>query len=201
MRLTFVTRIVLLVVGLFLFLGGTALSQSKTLLKLKEDEKIVHPFYFYPSTLRMINLGGDKTYNDLVKDVRKLIFFKLKSDSFGAEDFDLTLEKLMTEELYEEYIVVEGGDQEIHMVGKTNSTVMLGYYDDAYYMAELQGNIDVMRVPELYNKIANADSTFQNNFLDVFDMLGIKEDKENTDRHNEEEKSPDDDPLKKQKRT
>ena len=149
-------------------------AQSRTLQQLKETNQIERKFYFYPSTLRMLNLQQNPEFNALIKDIRKLIFFKMRRDTFGLDQFSHTLSELKQKESFEEYMEIQGGEQKLFVLGKERpyNTVILTKQQNEYYLAEIIGQINVLQIPNLYRKISEGDSTIQNGFVNIFDLMG-----------------------------
>ena len=160
--------IVLFTLGVY---DGTA--QSKTIQSFIDEDRTGHRFYFYPSTLRMLNLQDDPEYYDMVKRVKKLVFFPFKADRFDDADFRMAVRNLAQED-FAEYISVEGTEGEkLYISGKTDpyETVALARFDGQYYAADLQGSIDVLQLSKLYQKIAERDTSFSQGFFNIFQMM------------------------------
>ncbi len=158
----------------FLFAMGNMLAQSKTIQKLIDEERTGHRFYFYPSTLRMLNLKQDPEFNEMIKDLKKLIFFPIRKDRFDDNKFRDAIKELYIED-FEEYMTVDGtGDTQLHVVGKEKpfETVVLAKVDGEYYAADLVGSVDLLKLSRVYQKIAENDEAFSENFLNVFEMMG-----------------------------
>ncbi len=156
--------------------GGQVLGfgQSETLQRLKDSDQVGHQFFFYPSTLRMLNLQGDKAYNAMVKDIDKLVFYQLRHDGFSPSDWAKTVESIQGGDRFEEYLVVEAKDQELRMLGKGDETVFLAHYDDTYYVAEVSGSIDVTQLPAVYETLSQRDTTLESGFLNIFELMGSR---------------------------
>jgi hypothetical protein len=167
------------------------LGQSKTIQRLMDEDRTNHRFYLYPSTLRMINIAQDEAYNDMVRGIRKLVFFKMKSDQFDAQDLASTLQSLRGEEAYEDFIVVDGQEEKLHVLGrdKPAETVVLAKNQGDYYIADLQGTIDLLQLPKLYERVAENDSTFREGFINVFNFGN---DNKGESKHNSDQDSKDD---------
>ena len=80
------------------FLAAAAVNgQSNTIKRYIEEDRTGHRFYFYPSTLRMLNLEGDEEYYEMIKHVEKLVFFPFKADRFDDEAFHAGIRSLADE--------------------------------------------------------------------------------------------------------
>ncbi len=162
--------------ALFLLMNScavSAFSQSKTIQELKDSNRIQLGLHFYPSTLRMLNLQKDTAYNKMVRGIEKLSFLITKPDKFGPDLYIETTGKLINQEQYEEYIIWQGEDYQMEVVGKPKKKEMVGLanYNDRYYIFDLKGTIDLLQLPALYEKLSSQDSTMQNGFSYIFDMI------------------------------
>ncbi len=180
---------------LFAICSSQSLAQSKVLLELKDNQQIARQLYFYPSTLRMLNLDGNEAYYDLIRDIGKVIIFRMDNESFVEEDFDLVVQDLMKEEGFEEYMSVDGNSERIMVYGRNNppNLVVLTHLDGTYYISEVQGTLDLWQLPKLYDALANQDSTTNGAFIDFFDISGFGPGKQNkgNKKESESEESPD----------
>ncbi len=182
-----------IVSGLFFLLLSSyfAYGQSKTIAQLKEEEKTHRGFYFYPSTLRMINLQDDQDFNDLVKDIRKIIFFRMKKDAFFESDFYNTIKQLQREENYKEYIILEGPELNWYVVGKKSpdQVVIFGATPEEHYIIEILGTLDLRRIPGLYREFQSGENNLGEGFLDIFSLMGINNGKKRNNTGETEENS------------
>lgn len=156
----------------FLLFGiADAAAQCDVIRALKEDEKTEMSLYFYPSTLRMVNLEQNEEFNRLIQDIKKLVFYKMNG-SWNSSEFYDTINELMSDEDMEEYIVVDGPKQKLYVLGRENptETVGLGMMDNEYYIFDVDGALSLNEIPKLYEYISKNDSTFNSAFLDVFDI-------------------------------
>lgn len=158
--------------------------QSNTIKRYIEEDRTGHRFYFYPSTLRMLNLEGDEEYYEMIKHVDKLVFFPFKEDRFDDEAFQAGIHSLAVEN-FEEYLSMEAADgAKLYISGKSNpfETVALARVDGQYYAADLQGSINILQMTKLYQKIAERDTAFSQGFFNIFEL--INRDRPQKDRSN-----------------
>lgn len=162
-------KIIVLIMGIPLFTQG----QSPSLQKLVKDEKTELSLYFYPSTLRMVNLQRNAEFDELIKDIDKLTFLKLDRHAFDHQQFIELVQKLEQKEKMEEYIVVEGKDQKLYVLGRENpaATIGLAYFQKEYYAMDVAGEIQIKNLPKLYEQLSQNDSTFRNGFVNVFQVM------------------------------
>jgi len=162
----------------FLFLACISNSQSRVIQEIKDSNKVQLGLYFYPSTLRMLNIQKDTAYDRLIKDVDKLSLLMLRPNVFETSDYLAFSDRLISEEQFEEYMVWDGPDYELLVLGKPAYQQMIGItgYGDRYYIFDLKGSINLMKLPDLYENITTRDSTMQTGFSYIFDLFKQSED-------------------------
>lgn len=159
----------------FCFTAGNA--QSKVLQELKDSNYVQLGFYFTPSTLRMLNIQKDTAFDDMIKGVEKMRFLIMEPEKFSNTTYFNTADKLIKEEKYEEYIIWDGNGDELQVFGKPDTKEMVGLakFQDQMYVFDLKGTIDLMKIPELYEKATTQDSTTLNGFSIIYDMIADDE--------------------------
>ena len=143
---------------LFAIINLLVIGQSQTIRELTEKELVTTDYHFYPSTLRMINLQRDPDFDKLVKTISKLDFFSLNSEKFDKKQLRETANRMISEEGYETYLEMDGPDVSAFVLGKSEEeyTCVLGFYEEEYVIAEIQGTIDLMQLSEVYQKISRT---------------------------------------------
>jgi len=164
MRNTILVIIILSIYSLNTF------AQINSIKELKEADQLDLSLYFYPSTLRMINIDQDTALNKLVKGIRKASFHQLNSEAFDANSFYQLKNTIAKEENYEEYLTMEGGPndkgQGFQIIGneKGDEWVAMAYIDGQGYLISLAGTINWLQAPKVYQalleKSNNTDSGF-----------------------------------------
>ncbi len=146
--------------------------QSKTIQSFIDRKQTAHRFYFYPSTLRMINLDRDPNYYELIKGIEKLIFFRLNQDSFNRENFQAAVKDLYAEG-FEDLIVVEDNERQVYVMGRDqpDETVVIAHSNGDYYVADVQGSIDFLELPDIYSGLIQRDSLEQKGFINVLNLF------------------------------
>ena len=165
--------------GLMVFLGSFPITaQSKILQELKDSNAIQLHLFFTPSTLRMINLDNDPGYNEMVRGVEKLHFYLMNPTNFTTSDYFDTAERLIKEEAYEEFIIWDGDNNEFQVLGKPTEQDMIGLasYADRHYIFNLKGTIDLMKLPDIYEKMTTQDSTMNNGLGYIVSMIQREDD-------------------------
>ena len=165
-----------------LFLLFLSCNQSSSLIQdLKNSERVQNAYYLYPSTLRMLNFKDDPAINKLVKDVDKLSLMMLSPDSFSYENIvDLSM-KLQEQEQYEVYLEVEDDTKQMYVLGKSgsNKTIAFGMLEGAYYLMDIQGQLNLLVLPEVMQSFSQRDSTSSGSGISMlFDLIGKDADRE-----------------------
>lgn len=150
-----------------------ATTQSEILQELDDSNAIQLHLFFTPSTLRMLNLENDPGYNEMVRGVEKLHFYLMNPNNFTTTDYFDTAERLLKEEAYEEFIIWDGDGNEFQVLGKPTEKDMIGLasYADRHYIFNLKGTIDLMKLPDIYEKMTTQDSTMNNGLNYIVDMI------------------------------
>jgi hypothetical protein len=162
----------LLICGI-LFRPGPLSAQSAVVSRIKEKIKPDLALYFYPSTLRMINLSDNEDFDRLVRDIRKIRFFKWSRENYAEID-ESSLIRDLREENFEAYMTVHGGAMDLKVYGREvrkqqPEIVAIVETEDGVQLLEIQGMIHVARIPALINNL-NTD-----NFINVFVLDKKKE--------------------------
>ena len=166
-------------------------TQSKVIQELKDSNSVQMGFHFNPSTLRMLNLQKDTAFDDMVKGIEKLSFFIMEPNKFSTDTYFETAEKLMSKENYEEYIIWDGNGDELQVFGKPETKQMVGLaqYQDQMFIFDLQGTIDLTKIPAIYEQATTQDSTALNGFSIIYDMIKDDErDRQQRERWRQERK-------------
>ncbi len=160
--------------GLLMIIGGFPITaQNNVLRELKDSNAIQLHLFFTPSTLRMINLDDDPGYNEMVRGVEKLHFYLMNPSNFTTSDYFDIAERLLKEEDYEEFIIWDGDGNEFQVLGKPAEQDMIGLasYADRHYIFNLKGTIDLMKLPDIYEKMTTQDSTMNNGLGYIVSMI------------------------------
>jgi len=159
-------RKTLLIITL-LFISGYTYGQESIIKNFSEPRRPtrwLNPICLYPSTLRMINLSGDPTYNELVNDIDKILIYTLDSATVVSNDYSGWLKEY--EEIgYEEYIRLSG-KQDMRIIGKDDEYVGLMKADEKLLTFYLRGDIPFHKIPKLINSFRSDD--FLNVITDQF---------------------------------
>ena len=124
-------------------------------------------FCFYPSTLRMLNIGGNPDFNNMVSGIEKLLVYKLDSISGADKLYNPMLDEYRKDG-FEEYIAVKGGGNDMFLLGdergKMNEFVGVVINEEISITFFLRGNIGWDEIPKIMNSIQDGE------FIDILDL-------------------------------
>ena len=168
--------------ALIIFCCSVVSAQSKLLNQLKQNEELTWRVHaLYPSTMRMINLQQNETYNETIKEIRKIVLIRTRREAFTQEHFQDLLSKLQEKESYQEYLTLNETNQEVYVLGKSQSTQQLAIFwqtDGEFYLVEILGTLDIMKLMNLYRQMQSGELSDGNGFIDIIGMLGINQSKQ-----------------------
>ena len=154
----------------------TSWGQSQSVKDFRDHHKTEQTLFFYPSTLRMINLDKDPDFYQLVQHVNKLQFltFDKKENPVEAEAIQ-KLRKDIQKENYEELLTMDNKGNNIHiyglgdanedMVGVIDNSQTLtlldldGYVDMTSLIKLMQGNFSFGRITNLMETVGKEQKT------------------------------------------
>lgn len=165
-----------LLLALSCLIGSSSFAQSKIMESLKANDKVAQDFYLYPSTLRMLNIPDSDAYNKLIREIRKLSFYRLRPDAFDATAFTNTVEALKSDEQYEEYMVVDSKEEQLYILGKGvgDRMVIIGKTDQEYFAAESDGFINLLAIVQLYRDFNNEEGQTKAFFSKLSTVMGMQ---------------------------
>jgi hypothetical protein len=152
-------RILKLVSLLFFlaFLQVSGWAQCKTIEKWAEKRSGLRKLCFYPTTLRMVNLSKDESFNQMVKDIDKLkVIISDKTGSIAKEDVAF-LKKGIRSENYKDMLQVNKGKESFSVFIKEENDKPVGfagiiYSKDSFILVDLEGYLS----PEVIQQIMNG---------------------------------------------
>lgn len=147
------------VLSAILFVPLITLGQSKTTEALAKKHTDALSLFFYNNTLRMLNQGEDKGFDDLIKDIEKMKFLMIKkeADKFGAGGYKNLVSEYKAE-AYEEIMTsrFDGKNFDIFLQekdGKTKGMLVLVNDEQSLYVLDIIGSIALNNVTKLYETI------------------------------------------------
>jgi len=147
-------------------------------------------FFFYNNTLRMINQGEDKNFDDLIKDIErmKLLIINKTEEKFNDGEY----KKLIADykkESFEEIMATrhEGKSFNIYLKekdGKTKGMIVTVNDTDMMYVLDIVGSVALTNIQKFFKEIeGNTDIARR-----IENLTGKGKDKEK-DEEKDEEKS------------
>lgn len=131
---------------------NAAWCQSKTTQKLQEKYKDSFTLFFYNNTLRMLNQGGDKEFDEIIKDIEKMRLLVIKKDSgldvkklagdYQAEDFESIMTTRHQGKTFDIYIKEKNN--------KTQGMLVLVNDTDNLFVLDILGSIALDKAPKLF---------------------------------------------------
>lgn len=144
--------------------------KKDSLADFKERVSVRKAFYFEPSTLRMINLQENEDFNEMVKNVREGRYYIVDINQHADSAVNFLKEEILKEG-YEELMSIKSkhNDIAIYAVEEKNPTVVaIARTDTVYNIVEMQGMINVVKIPKILD-------TFKNNeFLNILSLSDKK---------------------------
>jgi len=136
-------------------------AQIPAIQQLQEEDKVSLNLHFYPSTLRMVNVQKDTAFNKLIKEIKKLSFYQIDTDSFGINEMSEFSNQLMEEEAYEEYMTMDSKEVLMQVMGKESGDewVAMGNMEEQLYLVAVQGKVNWLQLPKVIETISSHDST------------------------------------------
>lgn len=147
-------------------------AQHALFIALREQPGTERAFYFYPSTLRMINLTKNPDFDELISGIEKLVIYRFDSAQNQALDLNLFRNSLLGG-AFEEWMSVQNEDMDIQIFGldrRRRSPEMIAIVRTGgdLMMADLLGIINPVRLPDLIRNFNSAD------YLNVFEPEAAK---------------------------
>lgn len=139
------------------FVGSLIAQESiiKAFSEPRRPSRWMNPICMYPSTLRMINISGNPTYNELVNDIEKILVYSLDSATVAGDDYSSWIREY--EEIgFEEYIRLSG-PQRVRIVGKEEEYVGLLKAEDRLLTFYIKGSIPFHKIPLLLQSFQSDD--------------------------------------------
>ncbi|WP_420575661.1 hypothetical protein [Ekhidna sp.] len=115
----------------------------------------MNPLCLYPSTLRMVNVSQDPTFNELVNDIEKVLIYTLDSATIATKTYGDFLDEYESEG-YEEYITLYG-KQHLKIIGKDDEYVGVMAAEGNALCFYLRGSIPFAKIPELIQSFRSND--------------------------------------------
>lgn len=139
---------------------------QESILKEFAEDNNKRKFCLYPSTLRMVNISNEPEFNALIEPIEKLLFYSLDSASTASKSYRQVLTDY-TDNGYEEYAQVYGGDYDVHILGKKRDVlewVGILKQDQEAFAFYLTGPVNWQKIPML------LDTMQENELINLFEI-------------------------------
>ncbi|MDN4166990.1 DUF4252 domain-containing protein [Cytophagales bacterium LB-30] len=139
----------------FCLLSTSGWTQSAAIKPLYEEDLSEFNLYFYPSTLRMLNVSKDPAFNEMIKDVKNLRILIIPKEKLEKERF-MTVKDDLAEEQFEELISMKSNFGLVHLLGlyeddEMQGMVALVLQEESYIVVELIGAFRPEKAMEIAN--------------------------------------------------
>ncbi len=137
--------------------------------RLKEFTEKHHPeqsFFFYPSTLRMVNLKNNQDFNDMIREMEKGKYFSYPIDDQISSELK-TLERELIENDYEEILEIKNKEINARVFLLEKKTPVLIAFirnSETISVLELEGMINPVKIPKLMENFNDEE------FLNIFNI-------------------------------
>lgn len=140
---------------LSILLPGAAIAQCEAISQWSEQKQGFRKLCFYPTTLRMVNITNDESFNTIVKDIEKLRLFIADNPKIPFKKEELSgLRKKIKAENYADMVQVKQGKQSFYVYVKENHEKPVGFAgiihsDSSLILIDLEGSIP----PDVINQL------------------------------------------------
>ena len=141
-------------------------SQNSAITDFKENHPIALALYFYPSTLRMINIDRNPEFDEMIKEIKRARFFRLDSGTIDQNDIS-KLSKDLQGLGFEELMIFKDKSKDVKVWGVENRNpqiVIISKSNKEILLLEVNGMINIAKIPKL------AETFGQHKFLDVLHL-------------------------------
>jgi hypothetical protein len=142
----------------FLLGASICFAQTETTNKLS-DEYSSRTFFLYNNTLRMINQGGDKDFDELIKDIEKMkvVWISKAEKKFGAEQYKKLVAGYKSEK-FEEIMTTrfEGKSFNAYVKekdGDTKGVVVTVDDGNNVYVMDIVGKVALNKITSLFSSL------------------------------------------------
>jgi len=150
-----------LLLSLFLLSGCNSVSngESNILRELRATELILNgnsefvqtSYFFYPSTMRMVNIDDLPNWNEAIKDVRRLSLLSMWPDRFDQDKQTELISDLEAKENFSIYAEMDDKYSNFKLLGRKNGSEAVLIYNDSTvnYVIHLLGKINYVKLMKL----------------------------------------------------
>jgi hypothetical protein len=159
-----------LLMGILVFGGCTSTSsgESKILQKLRKSDHLFElseivqtSYFFYPSTMRMINVDNMPNWNEAIKDLHRLSLSSMWPDRFDDARQREIIEDLKSVEGFSLFAEMEGKHSKLKLLGRKNGSEAVLIYNDTTtsYVIHMLGKLNYAKLIKLSTDLREAETT------------------------------------------
>lgn len=125
------------------------------------SELIQTSYFFYPSTMRMVNVDNLPNWNEAIKEVRRLSVLSMWPDRFDDAKQKEVVEGLKIEEGFSLYAEMEDKYSDFKLLGRENGREAILIYNDSTvnYVIHLLGKVNYVKLMKLSTDLREAETT------------------------------------------
>ncbi len=115
------------------------------------SELIQNSYFFYPSTMRMVNIDRMPNWDEAIRDVRRLSIFSMWPDRFDQAKRNEVVADLEEKENFSLYAEMEDKYSDFKLLGRNNGTEAILIYNDSTvnYVVHLLGKLNYVKLMKL----------------------------------------------------
>ena len=158
-----------LLLTMFLLNGCTfnGRGESEILRNLRATERVYDrskivksSYFFYPSTMRMVNIDDLPNWNEVINDVRRLGILTMWPDHFDDEKQKEVVEDLKEKENFSMYAEMEDQHLNFKLLGRKRGREAILIYNDSTvnYVIHLLGKINYVKLMKLSGDLRDMES-------------------------------------------
>lgn len=149
----------ILILFYFVLFPLVLLSQSKSIERFRKSYKEDQNLFFYSSTIKMLNTENDSAFEDLIKDVEKImvLFYDKEKQHFDHNEI-ADLKNELENEKYVTLLIINEKGSEINLYKRDRKNKTVGFaalIDNTKNLViiDVKGSIDFRKFMDLKNKI------------------------------------------------
>lgn len=143
-------------------------AQTKTTEKIQKNHPDATVLFFYHNTLRMLNQGEDKAFDELIKDVEKIKFLMFTADAKIKEEYK-TLVASYRAESFEEIMTTRMDGSKFNVLireGKNKGMILTVENEAELYILDIVGSVALDKIATVFKTI-NESSEVAKKIKDV----------------------------------
>lgn len=168
-RIRYVFNLSLLLLGMLMIGGCNSASSGESEIMqglrksdhLFETSEIVQTsYFFYPSTMRMVNIDNMPNWNGAIQGVRRLSVLSMWPDRFNRTKENEVVADLETKEGFSLYAEMEDKYSNFRLLGRENGKEAILIYNDSTvnYVVHLLGKVNYVKLMKLFGDLQDMEN-------------------------------------------